>query len=126
MWFRLEVKSKPSSAFWKPDCWKWKSDKIEFTFKEFNNSEIIANRNFSNILHLFLILGTSIFFVMNHSIFRFKNMQYEIREFIFVYAFFFWFIHCTSKLKREALLQKLQNWNSLISKDAMKNDRIFQ
>lgn len=58
------------------------------------------HRTISHILHLGFTIVSAIFFSMNYTIFRYENMQYEIREFVFVYAFFFWFIQFTSILKK--------------------------
>jgi hypothetical protein len=42
------------------------------------------------------------FFMLSHEIFRFENDQYEIREFVFIYAMSFWLYQSVSRLKRSA------------------------
>lgn len=49
-------------------------------------------------LHLALVMACALFFMMNHGIFKYNNMQYEIREAIITYGIFVWFAHWTDCL----------------------------
>lgn len=42
-------------------------------------------------LHLAMVIACTLFFMMNHSIFSYNNMQYEIREAITAYGILVWF-----------------------------------
>lgn len=43
-------------------------------------------------LHLVLVIFSTIFFMYAHEIMSYKNLQYEIREFIFIYTLIFWLL----------------------------------
>ncbi len=62
-------------------------------------------RRLDTVVHLVLVMGGALFFLINHSIFQYKNMQYEIREFIFMYAFLFWFVQSTHLLKKDEIIR---------------------
>lgn len=55
------------------------------------------HRTFFNILHLLIIISAAIFFMVNYRVFSFENVQYEIREFVIMYAFLFWIINSNSR-----------------------------
>lgn len=42
--------------------------------------------------HLTFVILATLYFMLNHEIFNFENHQYEIREFIFIYAMIYWFL----------------------------------
>ncbi len=65
----------------------------------------IKDGHVDTVVHLVLVMGGTLFFLINHSIFRFKNMQYEIREFVFMYAFLFWFVQSTYLLKKDEIIR---------------------
>ncbi len=71
-------------------------------FLIFKNKE---SRRVDTVVHLMLMMGASVFFMISYSIFRFKNMQYEIREFVFMYTFLYWFIESTLLLKKEKIIR---------------------
>lgn len=50
------------------------------------------------IIHLTCVWLLTALFVICHEVFRYENMQYEIREFAFVYAFIYWFVGYTGSL----------------------------
>jgi len=52
---------------------------------------------FINILHLLIIISATIFFMINYHVFSYENVQYEIREFVIMYAFLFWLINSNSR-----------------------------
>lgn len=41
--------------------------------------------------HLLVLVFVTSFFMYAHNVFNYQNLQYEIREFIFIYAMLFWF-----------------------------------
>ena len=41
-------------------------------------------------LHLILLVCSTLFFMFAHEVFSYQNLQYEIREFILIYALIFW------------------------------------
>jgi len=41
-------------------------------------------------LHLFLLVIITAFFMLSHEVFSYQNLQYEVREFVFIYALIFW------------------------------------
>ncbi len=49
-------------------------------------------RNPLNIGHLAAVITAMLFFMYHFHIFRYENMQYEIREFVITYAFLYWLI----------------------------------
>lgn len=53
----------------------------------------------SERLHYAVLLVTTALFALCYEVFSFENVQYEIREFVFVYGFISWFIHYTIALR---------------------------
>ncbi|MBF0224461.1 MAG: hypothetical protein HQK76_03305 [Desulfobacterales bacterium] len=58
--------------------------------------------DFQLIFHALLVLVSSIIFMIHRHIFSFVNMQYEIREFIVTYAFFYFLLSFAKNLKAES------------------------
>jgi hypothetical protein len=60
----------------------------------FTSCIVYLKRNIINaleIIHLLVVWLLTVLFMICHEVFRYENMQYEIREFVFVYAFIYWF-----------------------------------
>ena len=57
------------------------------------------------VLHFLLVLLACIVFAICFKVFDYYNMQYEIREFVIGYAFFFWFFNWTANLKSKIMPQ---------------------
>ncbi|MDN5202620.1 hypothetical protein QQ008_14625 [Fulvivirgaceae bacterium BMA10] len=64
-----------------------------------------AFRTKSILIHLALVIGSTIIFMFNHHVFAYYNMQYEIREFVIGYAFLYWFYNWTAHVKYKMALQ---------------------
>lgn len=52
-------------------------------------------------LHLVLLVCITVFFMFAHEIFSYKNLQYEIREFVLIYTMLFWIFTNIKLLKRD-------------------------
>lgn len=50
-------------------------------------------------LHLVLVIFSTIFFMYAHEIMNYNNLQYEIREFVFIYTLIFWLFELIKLLK---------------------------
>ena len=63
---------------------------------------IIANkkRNPLFTLHLVFLVCITSFFMIAHEVFNYQNLQYEIREFVFIYALIFWLFIIVKLLKK--------------------------
>jgi len=65
---------------------------------------IIANQKkelmFS--IHLIFLVSVMGYFMLAHEVFSYKNLQYEIREFVLIYALIFWILGVVKLLKIES------------------------
>ena len=69
---------------------------------------LISRKKYRNrflLLHFLLVLIACTIFAISYQIFEYNNMQYEIREFVVSYAFFYWFFNWTTNLKNKVALQ---------------------
>ncbi len=57
------------------------------------------------LIHFGLLVAASFVFASSYQVFEYNNMQYEIREFIIIYAVFYWFYNWTTNLKNKVALQ---------------------
>lgn len=53
-------------------------------------------------LHLMFLVSVMGFFMMAHEVFSYQNLQYEIREFVFIYALVFWIYGLVKLLKEKS------------------------
>lgn len=69
---------------------------------------LVSRKKYRNgflIWHLLLVLMACAVFAVSYQVFEYNNMQYEIREFVVLYAFFYWFFNWTTNLKNKVALQ---------------------
>ena len=52
-------------------------------------------------LHYLLIICVTLFFLFAHEVFSYKNLQYEIREFVLIYAMTYWLFKVLKLLKEK-------------------------
>ena len=62
-------------------------------------------RNGFLLLHFSMVIIACVVFAISYQVFEYNNMQYEIREFVVSYAFFYWFFNWTTNLKNKVALQ---------------------
>ncbi len=57
------------------------------------------------LIHFGLVVAAVVIAASSYQILEYNNMQYEIREFIIIYAMFYWFYNWTTNLKNKVALQ---------------------
>lgn len=64
---------------------------------------IAANKkkDFWFTVHITLIILATILFMFSQELFRFKNLQYEIREFVFIYGMIYWLSLCINTIHKQ-------------------------
>ena len=57
------------------------------------------------VLHLLLSISATGFFMVSHKVFSYENVQYEIREFILIYAMIYWILCSLHTWRKLSLIQ---------------------